>query len=184
VTKRDVGIALTTFAVMGGLFGMAYIGSLPPTVLTPTPGEGITRLPAALLTQGWAFFTREGREETIAPWSEGTNGAWQVISASRSTTPDHAFGLKRGSRSLVGDLDALTAESLNWETCDTSIDLCLRGQAKSASQTPAVSLNVTGSHICGRVGLVRSKPVPFAYAPVTDRREAKTAVLLVDCSRP
>ena len=182
MTKGRVGIAITTFVVMGALFGMAYVGSLPPTVLTPTPGEGITGVPSALLTQGWAFFTREGREETVAPWTEAPNGKWQVLSASRSTTQEHAFGLKRGSRSLIGDLNAITAKSLEWETCNMSIESCLRRQAQSEGSASVVSLNVTGSHMCGRIGLVRSKPVPFAYAPVTDRREAKTVVVSVDCS--
>lgn len=168
---------------MGGLFGTAYVGSLPPTVLTPTPSGGITGVPAAMLTQGWAFFTREGREETVAPWTEAASGEWQVLAASRSTTPEHAFGLKRGSRSLIGDLNALTAESLEWETCGASVPRCLREQSRSEGPVSAVSLNVTGSHMCGRIGLARSKPVPFAYAPVTDRREAKTVIVQVDCSR-
>lgn len=181
MTRGDVGIAVSTFIVIGSLFGMAYVGSLPPTVLTPSPGEGITRIPAAVLTQGWAFFTREGREETVTPWAKSKEGDWRVISASRATTPEHVFGLERGSRSLVGDLDALTAETLNWKSCREAIGRCLRAQAGSDAPPPTVSLNVTGSLLCGTVGLARSKPVPFAYAPVTDRRESKTALVQIEC---
>lgn len=171
-------VGLVTAAFMSILLTASYVGSIPPTVLTPESGQGLPRVASSLTPQGWAFFTREGREETLTPWIRDERGHWRVEPAWRSTTVDHWFGAERGARALVGDVATLSKRGLTWSECAVAVEKCLRERLDTPERSTLMSWH---AKLCGPVALVKSRPIPFSYAGLTDRRETQVAVTHVQC---
>jgi len=176
----DGKIAFTCLVVACSLFSWAYIDSLPPTVLTPDLGDGPSRVPGSLLPQGWAFFTRDGREETTKPYVAGRDHEWHELENFRSTVLSTGWGADRTARAVLADVGALETRVDEWKTCASDVDSCVQEVAASSPQV--IEGLRPRPELCGNIVLVRSKPVPFSYAGLTREREARAALLEVSCT--
>jgi hypothetical protein len=82
---------------------------------------------------------------------------------------------------MIGDISAMTAKKLSWQSCTSAVEQCLHAQEAADPVAPVVNVRSVSAQLCGLVGLVRSRPVPLAFAPFTVRREAETALVSVRC---
>jgi antimicrobial peptide system SdpA family protein len=142
---------LTLYVVHGGMKGNAlrlpYEGTINAVFWAP---------------EGWKFFTRDCREERTTMYVR-RNGAWQDAARTPNANPANAFGLNRIGRAQGIELGLLTQDIPieSWQSCpDENPAACLERspvarRMKNISPSPS---------LCGSVGLVSQKPVPWAWA--------------------
>jgi antimicrobial peptide system SdpA family protein len=112
--------------------------------------------------EGWKFFTRDAREERTSMYVRG-DGGWRTAALTPNARAENAFGLNRRGRAQGVELGLLTESvpATAWQHCDGSDPLpCLERAAvsqriRNASPHPS---------LCGSVGLVSQKPIPWAWA--------------------
>ncbi len=155
-----------------GLVGVAMLVAVPYVVVATYSAFGglpynSIHLPGATaiapmrwLPQGWAFFSRDAREQDMYLW-RWSDGRWQPASRAPHGEPRNLFGFARASRSQRAEAAALAArvpDSLWWD-CRAVDTLCLA--------LPATGVPPSGARrpsLCGRIGFVLRKPIPFAWA--------------------
>jgi antimicrobial peptide system SdpA family protein len=158
---RKVGAALLALC-LGGAALVVYTvhGSLPHNALA-LPGE--TALSTAVWApEGWKFFTRNPREEQTHLYVRNAAGMWNDADVGPNGSSRNLFGLSRQGRAQPLEYGALLKDLPKeaWRDCDGSPEQCLEHAlvAKTLSNT-----SVTKT-LCGTVGIVRQKPVPWAWA--------------------
>jgi antimicrobial peptide system SdpA family protein len=114
-----------------------------------------------LAPQNWAFFTRDPQEEATFAFRRSPDG-WVPAGLGANAEPRNAFGFDRAARA-VGFETGLVMEAIRdegYRECTEAIESCLERQpihAEIDSITP-------NPHLCGELGLVKQKPVPWAWA--------------------
>ena len=117
---------------------------------------------SAWLPEGWAFFTRDPREEGVRVYSRGTDGEWTNVIEAPLGAWNNAFGLNRAPR-RQGIEQGLLLTGLpqdGWTPCVSSaLATCLNAAEHTvtfANPSPVATL-------CGELAVVKQKPVPFAW---------------------
>jgi antimicrobial peptide system SdpA family protein len=124
------------------------------------PGESAVDV-ELLLPEGWGFFSRNPQEEVEHFLKRTSGGSWQPLLPDSYASPRFALGLSRRGRASTQEarwlIQRLPASS--WSKCTEAPTLCLehapRITIKSAQPQQA---------LCGEVGIVLQKPVPWAWA--------------------
>lgn len=163
------------WTVIGGSVVHAY---LPPNaILLPYEGR-LRQLLIAVAPQGWAFFTRNPREDRLLVFARTAVG-WRSVHAGPHSEPRHVFGFDRSSRAQGVELGLLrvTIPTDRWSDCDESITTCV------ADLTPYVVTNPSPHPtLCGDIALAYQEPVPWAWADQPDLEMPSRAVRLsVNC---
>lgn len=113
----------------------------------------------AISPQGWGFFTRDPREpvELIYRWEKGR---WLLYSFSNSSLRN-LLGVRRAARASSVELQPMLAQvpSERWVDCKGAVDLCLRQAAPAR-----VKNRSTLKRLCGRIGVERRPPIPWAWS--------------------
>lgn len=176
-------IQVTAFALIL-VFAWSLVGlyslhaSLPPNALT-LPLEDAVRV-GEVLPQGWGFFTRNPREEDVLPYLRGADGAWEPQHTAPLASLATWWGISRtgrGSGIELGMIMNVPAES-SWIRCrvDESAASCL----ERTRATKTVHNRYPDPALCGAVGLVALRPVPWAWSDNVDsdipRRAAQVNV--------
>src|SRR4029434_6535737 len=105
---RSLGAHALLLAIMWGtLFVYSIHGALPFNPLK-LPFER-TLMVTRFVPQGWAFFTRNPREERLTLQQVLPGGQLAPLSRSPHARPDNAFGLDRRSRSQGVEIGLLLA---------------------------------------------------------------------------
>jgi antimicrobial peptide system SdpA family protein len=163
------------------VLGFVYVlHAATPFNAVELPGESSVR--ARLWSpQGWKFFTRNPREDTLHIYSRKRDSAWSDASLGPNTSLAGWFGLNRKPRAQGIEYGLLLygISATSWTKCDGgSIDCLERAPIASAvyNRTPRPTL-------CGTVGFVLRPPVPWAWAGITDDEAmpAKALKLVVKC---
>jgi len=152
-----LAVALWTAATVLGLYAIHGGMRFNPIRL---PFEG--RIFAPLwIPEGWAFFTRDPREADLYVFTRQPNG-WVNASLGPIAKPSNIFGLNRATRHqgvesslLIGRLQKST-----WRDCSVEPLECL----DSAPVQATVSNQSSQRTLCGSVGFVLQKPVPWAWS--------------------
>jgi len=156
------------------------LGMMTTTVavyaLDASTGYNLNRLPLenqvsmlSWVPEGWAFFTRDPREEGMFVYSRREDGSWRSVVEAPLSAWGNAFGFDRGPRrqGVEMGLLAATLPIEGWTPCvSTELPRCLEDAAPTltfANPSPAPTL-------CGELAVVRRKPVPFAWV-VGKRRD-------------
>ena len=114
----------------------------------------------AWLPEGWAFFTAPAQSEQRTPLvAEGDR--WVNASFGPNAQARNAFGLRRNARLQNLEVEALVeqAPKATWQACSETPGHCL-GRAPSV----AVRNPFPRPTLCGDVGVVLQRPVPWAWA--------------------
>ncbi|HVG60573.1 MAG TPA: SdpA family antimicrobial peptide system protein [Hyalangium sp.] len=114
-----------------------------------------------VLPEGWAFFTRDPRDERMMPFQRGEHGGWVAANKTPNFQPQNSFGIDRAARAQGVELGLLLDGVRGEErlSCEEDPLVCLErapvAQARNTSPRPS---------LCGQVGLVFQKAVPWAWA--------------------
>lgn len=128
--------------------------------------------------EGWAFFTKSPRTPQNTFYVH-RNGTWESAHLGPVARPSNAFGLDRSVRAQGVEF-GLLAHQINdkaWETCEKrSVGACLDeapllGTLQNESPAPT---------LCGTVGLVSQKPLPWSWRESRDRIEMPFTIAKVN----
>jgi antimicrobial peptide system SdpA family protein len=114
------------------------------------------------LPQGWKFFTRSAREETTSPYLRGEDGRWRSASTAPNFQARNLFGASRDGRAQGVEIGLILrdASHATREACRATPEICLdRARSTATLHTPSPSPT-----LCGDVGFVFRKPVPWAWS--------------------
>ena len=115
-----------------------------------------------LLPEGWAFFTRDPRDERMMPFQRGPGGEWERASRTPNFQARNSFGIDRAARAQGGELGLLLSEARDTRRmdCEDAPTVCLE-RAPVALRLHNSSPNPT---LCGSLGLVFQKAIPWAWS--------------------
>jgi len=169
---------MSTMALTASVVGV-YAAHVPlPANALDLPGENKAAM-VKIFPQGWKFFTRDPRLAEPTPLRK-VGDEWLPFENAASGTAANFFGASRQGRALGPELGWVLAPILDsdWRDCDGPIAECL-------AQAPGKPIKTTLEHpqMCGTVGLVMRKPVPWAWAKRTPAvtMPAKVLRLEVQC---
>jgi len=121
------------------------------------------------LPEGWAFFTRNPRDDRYFVYRLAPDGSWIDTNLGPHNRPRNAFGLNRKSRAQGVEIGLLlvSIQDQEWTACRKSPTACL-ATIPVSKDFKDISPNPT---LCGEMGVVMQPPVPWAWAgmqrPVT-----------------
>jgi antimicrobial peptide system SdpA family protein len=174
------GVALAVGALWIAAVAYAIYPALPYSpVRLPFAEQALTFLWAP---QGWAFFTRDPREEKQTVYAKATAG-WESVLLAPHGRLTNVFGLRRTSRAQGVEMalliDGIPAEA--WQPCTLPVGECL---AQLPTGRPVVNRSPDPT-MCGSVAVVLQKPLPWAWArsPRPTTMPARILALEVVCSR-
>ncbi len=147
-------VILAWVVVVGYVVHSAIPG---PVVSLPGPDRRVVR---TFLPQGWAFFTRDAREDRTRVLVR-SDGAWHPEGGPNGE-PRYAFGLRRYARVQMGELNELVrlTDDDAWTECVGGWSTCL----EERQEVVPVANPVAAPSLCGDVGAVTYEPVPWAWA--------------------
>ncbi len=116
--------------------------------------------------EGWGFFTRNPQEEAMLLFVRGRDGQWTSASIGPGGMPKNAFGLNRANRAQSAEAGLLVSKipQKAFQPCRNQPSVCLE-------QAPvAMSLNdlTPRPTLCGQIGIVMRKPIPWAWSGSRD----------------
>lgn len=150
--------------------------ALPPNAVS-LPGAELLRA-RVWLPEGWAFFTRDPREEDIFIFRQ-QGGVWQAVDFGPSSRPAYVFGLRRKPRAMYIELGLVMAgiPRRGWAECSVDPLICVTGSAT----TFAVSNPSPLPAFCGLHALVLRRPVPWAWSQAQVAMPSKVARVNISC---
>ncbi|WP_162621784.1 SdpA family antimicrobial peptide system protein [Microbacterium suaedae] len=160
------------------------VTSLPAQVHTPRSWNGGLAVVQSVVPQGWGFFTRDPREPSVTPYTEGVNNEWVNAKRGPNVQPQYAFGANREGRLTEFDVEGVVSGAEGtpeWVSCGTVSELdCI---AQTLESGPILASNVAGYdlRLCERIALIREDPVPLSYARFGGKPELSGMILDVDC---
>jgi len=170
-------IATVSLAVAVALYVTeAYMPQGAIALPFSTPARALVHM---VVPEGWAFFTRDPREERLFPYVQ-RDGHWVSVHAAPHAEPQHAFGLDRVSRAQGVELGMLfgSVPTPAWTTCASrDLEACL-----SSAPTGLTIRNTSPDPtICGDAAIVRQEPLPWAWAHTATVMPIKFARMVVRC---
>ncbi|SEU34443.1 SdpA family antimicrobial peptide system protein [Stigmatella erecta] len=122
-----------------------------------------------VLPEGWAFFTRDPRDDRMLPYVRGADAQWSMASHTPNFQPRNFFGIDRAGRAQGVEMGLLmeAAREAERQGCEEAPVACLE-RAPVARKVSNTSPHPT---LCGEVGFVFQRAVPWAWSH--SRREKK-----------
>ncbi|MBX3221628.1 MAG: SdpA family antimicrobial peptide system protein [Labilithrix sp.] len=155
------GKALGLGLLATALVAVTVHGSMPANAIDSNLDRDLQT--TAWAPESWRFFTRNPQEEETTPYAMQSDGAWSSA-ASPGGSPRYLFGVDRAGRAqgveLGRLLDGIPKGSFRACDDDESPELCLSKTTKVVrldNEMPRPSL-------CGQIGIVTKRPVPWAWA--------------------
>lgn len=158
---RRLGLTLCAIVLAGVTLATYATFSLLPYNPVRLPfAEEVSA--AVWFPEGWAFFTRDARDEDIYMFTREADGTWRNASALPHFQASHLFGLDRTSKAQGIEVGALVqkAASAQRQACREAPTACLNGAAVSLT----VENTAPRPTLCGEVGLAFQKPIPWAWS--------------------
>jgi sporulation delaying protein A len=177
---RVLGSFVLLLALGWSALGLsAFYGSLRFNPLNMTPLSGLRVETVA--PEGWKFFTKDPQEPSLRVFTRADGQPWTLASLGANGEPRNLFGISRAPRARNVELGLLLYQlpESAWRPCDKDPLSCL-----DETETPTTTEGTSSSHfVCGTVGLVMSKPVPWAWASLRKafQMPSKTAKVFVPC---
>lgn len=147
-----------------------------PVVVLPGPGQDAVK---SVVPQGWAFFTKDPRDDRFSVLRESSDG-WETVPVGPNGDPRYVFGLHRYPRVQSVELHLLaeTVPAEAWVSCAGSWARCADALDASAPVRNAVA----APSLCGRLTIVRSEPTPWAWAHSVDPEQMPSTAARLDVS--
>ena len=171
--ERVLGALMAAMTAAASIVGV-YAAHLPMAAnALELPGEDKSAM-VKIFPQGWKFFTRDPRMSEPVPLRK-VGDQWVPY----GTRNDLArfLGASRESRTLWPELNwALSSiTDADWQACDGPIEPCL-----ARAPVREERARVDHPQLCGTVGVVMRKPVPWAWAKRTPAVNMPSKVLRLE----
>ncbi|MFK7810326.1 MAG: SdpA family antimicrobial peptide system protein [Saprospiraceae bacterium] len=158
--KNNLGFTLIlTLSFFSVILSQVIITNMP---YNPLRQGTVETSVAALLPQGWAFFTRSPREPQIYLYHE-VDG--QIVKKSYpNASLESAFGFNRKVRSKGIELGHLyeRSQKLEWTECDGDVNIC--NDNWTATEAQDIINPAHTPSICGELYIVEKVIIPWAWA--------------------
>lgn len=176
---RILGAALFGLAAIWSTFGLYVVHAHLPTNALDLPFESEIRTALRVLVpEGWAFFTRNPREERFLPFLRRPDGTWSYAHAGPNAEARNTFGLNRAARAQGVEIGLLQGSipAAAWQPCDDAILACLQ-RSTTALELTNESPNPT---LCGAVALALQEPLPWAWAAASSEETMPSKIVRLD----
>lgn len=131
--------------------------------------------------EGWKFFTRNPREDWNIVFKQKAPGVWESPLRGPNASLSNVFGLSRVPRAQGIELGLLLYHLPKqfWHPCPGDVAKCL-----TPLPSYAVKNRSPDPTLCGTIGVVLQRQVPWAWAGLKDPRTMPSRVgrLEVTCS--
>ncbi|MBV8353684.1 MAG: SdpA family antimicrobial peptide system protein [Candidatus Eremiobacteraeota bacterium] len=134
----------------------------------------------SFLPEGWAFFTKDPREDVSQAYIYSRD-EWTLVTRP-AAEPGSLFGFSRRPRAQgveLGLLLASTAGAARPVDCKGSAIQCLRHPNSVLNVRDPVARPL----LCGRIGIIRQRPAPWFWTHEFRRvvMPAQVSILMVSC---
>lgn len=120
----------------------------------------------SLMPQGWAFFTRNAREERIEIFQIGVDTLY-IDPRIRQGSLNNLFGVKRTARSLsveVAYLISKTPNDSSWGSSITDKEVLFQAVNNGSLKSVDVINKTKNPLLTGKILVIRTETVPWAWA--------------------
>ena len=150
-------LAMTAAAVVVGVYATHPAMPHNPVHLPLEQKLGVS----IFLPEGWKFFTRDPQEEQyflLRPTADG----WASPENQSNAGVANLLGARRTGRAMFVELGAITSSIPDWQwtDCKGPPAACLEGVLASVS----VNDRSPRPQLCGSLGVVKQRIVPWAWA--------------------
>lgn len=171
-------VALVTVATIV-LLGAARLYESAPVQALP---ENLIRVVGTIAPEGWGFFTKSPRDESMRVWVLGENGQWRTRDVSYTSGVKSLFGIDREPRTeglqLAFIANALALSKEKWLKCTVGrVRQCI------ARSTPTRVVNPSPIPVlCGELAIESYSIKPFEWRSLPNNSApAQVARFDVDC---
>lgn len=154
---------------------------MPASQLFSQKTRGALEVVNEFTVQGWAFFTKSPRSESVVPYRyDDESNEWKMAARGPNVQFKYAFGLNRDSRLTEFDVQLLLADvvDLSWTSCENVAEL---GSCVSGIQSTVKTVNADNFELCGDIVLVKSTAVPWAYRNTRSGMPGEVTSMSVVC---
>ncbi|MBW8686392.1 SdpA family antimicrobial peptide system protein [Chitinophaga rhizophila] len=161
-TNRLRALLLVIAAVAAAIIVMIAINALPESAINRNETSRVNMV--SLAPQGWAFFTRNAREEKYFIYQQQPDSSWQLASVPGASLR-YLFGLNRKGRASSLELKGLVGQTTDsmWVNTNKKIEAFF-----SATATPlpvyAVKNRCPDPVFTGNILIQKRQLVPWAWA--------------------
>lgn len=159
---RAFAAACLALIVLGGTLAISIFLSLPSNVLSSRDGSTLRAVAAEVMPQGWSFFTKPPNDPEVVPYLVRSDGSLAYASQFPNAAPENLFGISRVQRAQGPEMAFLANHGTEWHTCTAGAEPDCRRLAADSPGDP-VENTAPSPTLCGRVVLVETRPVPWAY---------------------
>jgi antimicrobial peptide system SdpA family protein len=165
VPPRLAAVRLVVLAAALGSLTLVAAGYMFHAALPFNPVEipGGRSLDVRLIApQGWKFFTRDPQEERLFVRTPDGSGGWSSDTTTMASAPRHLFGVRRTGRAQPMEMSKILSQvrEEQWSACVDDPDACL---ARAPDPLALANPDSTPT-LCGPVGFVLQRPIPWAWA--------------------
>jgi antimicrobial peptide system SdpA family protein len=129
---------------------------------------------AKVLPEGWAFFTKDPREEMVDIYQLEEN-SWKPVSL-KNSDPKNIFGISRKSRKMGMEISMICEQVMADSLWTSQVNL---GQISF----PAKYVRVDNKNLvllrAGEYALVKRAPVPWSWRHLINNKNARYAIIRV-----
>jgi antimicrobial peptide system SdpA family protein len=185
VNARSDHAAAWRTAMLAGVMGLVGATGLFAAIDTGLPFSPLRPISTPSTTarhfapQGWAFFTRDPLEPQIYVYRR-TEAGWIAADIGANGEPAHLFGWRRSPRAQGVEIGlVLFAHGKEQFTaCEGSIEECL----ETSPIEGTVQNDSTVPTLCGTIGILRQKKIPWAWRHSVDPERAPAEVMNLEVS--
>jgi antimicrobial peptide system SdpA family protein len=155
--------AIALFVGASLLVATTYVGT--GNVETPIRMPFADRFEMAVMApEGWKFFTKDPQAERLYFFRHEEN-AWHSASRGTNAEPSNFFGMSRDGRTQGMEAAVLMKNlpEASWKACDDTPSSCLA----TDGDVVHVQNDLPLPTLCGSIGLVLQKPVPWTWAKLS-----------------
>lgn len=171
------------FLFWSGVLTLALISTVPNNAFLPKMNQ--QALMHSLIPQGWAFFTRDAREEWVLAYQ--VDGHGQLLPANNA---DYRGGFWNGIQRRKRNRGLVVGELVNRITDKSWLD-CSAGIADCYSQAVSTPISIDlpfhdNTNFCGLIVLQKHKQKPWAWRSSHSSFHTTTrfAVANINCTAP
>lgn len=163
-TNRLRGLLLVLGSFTIGLLSMITISSLPDSAINRNEKSRINFI--SVMPQGWAFFTRNAREEKYFIYRQQPDSTWQRVNIPGASL-QYIFGLNRKGRAVTVELGTLLkqVDDSMWTQTNKKIEYIFKN---GLDTVPSYKVkNICPDPLCtGNIIIQLKPPVPWAWADI------------------